>query len=126
MDREALFAWVMDAWGTEPEYPWGDNNAVLRHRENRKWYAAVLEVGRDKLGLAGDGMVDVVNVKCDPRLIGTLVTQPGFLRAYHMNKEKWISIRLDGAASADEIQMLLSMSYDLTGLKKRSSGRKEK
>lgn len=117
MNREELFAWVLDAYGTEPEYPWGDNNAVLRHRENRKWYAAVLEVGRDKLGLTGDGMVDVVNVKCDPRLIGSLVTQPGFHRAYHMNKEKWISIRLDGSAAPEEIQMLLSLSYDLTGVK---------
>lgn len=119
MNRGELLAWVLDAYGTEPEYPWGDNNMVLRHRENRKWYAAILEVGRDKLGLMGEGIVDVVNIKCDPRLIGSLVTQPGFHRAYHMNKEKWISIRLDGSVDAAEIQMLMSLSYDLTGVKRK-------
>lgn len=125
MDREELFAWVLTQFGVDREYPWGDNNAVLRHRENRKWFAAVLEVGRGKLGLTGEGLVDVVNVKCDPRLIGALVTQPGFHRAYHMNKEKWISIRLDGSVPAEEVRTLVSLSYDLTGLKP-SRGKREK
>lgn len=118
MDRDALMDWVRNDFGIEPEYPWADRNAVLRRRDNRKWFAAILEVRRDRLGLSGEEMVDAVNVKCDPRLIGTLVSQPGFHRAYHMNKEKWISIRLDGAASDDEIRMLVSLSYDLTGPKK--------
>ncbi len=117
MNREELFAWVLDTFGAEPEYPWGDRNAVLRHGGNRKWFAAILEVGRDKLGLSGEGMTDVVNVKCDPRLIATLISQEGFHRAYHMNKEKWLSIRLDGSAPRDEIETLVTMSYDLTGVK---------
>lgn len=119
MTHEELFAWVAGQYGIAPEYPWGDTNSVLRHRENRKWFAAVLEVGRDKLGLTGGGTVFVVNVKCDPRLIGSLLGQPGFHRAYHMNKEKWLSIRLDGSADADTIRSLVSMSYDLTGIQNR-------
>lgn len=119
MDRERLFSWVSSDFGIEPEYPWGDNNAVLRHRENRKWFAAVLEVGRDKLGLSGEGMVDVANVKCDPLLIGSLLTQPGFHRAYHMNKEKWLSIRLDGSVEESQVRLLVSLSYDLTSPKKK-------
>ena len=26
-------------YGTEPEYPWHDWNAVLRHNDNNKWYS---------------------------------------------------------------------------------------
>lgn len=122
MSREELFAWVSEQFGVEPEYPWGDTNAVLRHGSNRKWFAAVLEVGRDKLGLPGTGCVDVVNLKSDPRLIASLVTQPGYHRAYHMNKEKWVSIRLDGTVAAGEIRMLTELSYDMTGVKKRGRG----
>lgn len=117
MTREALLSWVPDCFGADWEYPWGDDNAVIRHRENRKWFAVILTVGRDKLGIPGDGTVDVVNVKCDPRLIGTLISQPGFHRAYHMNKEKWISIRLDGTVEEETVRMLITMSYDLTGQK---------
>lgn len=118
MSETELFAWVLEQWGIAPEYPWGDTeNAILRHRENRKWFAAVLTVGRDKLGLPGDEKVAVLNVKCDPLLIGSLLDQPGFHRAYHMNKEKWLSIRLDGTVPAQQIDFLLSLSYDLTGVR---------
>lgn len=118
MNAQELFDWVAAQWGILPEYPWGDNeNAILRHRENRKWFAAILAVRRDRLGLPENGTVKVLNIKCDPRMIGSLLDQPGFHRAYHMNKEKWISIRLDGSVCTDQLLFLLGLSYDLTGLK---------
>ena len=115
MTRQEVFAYVKQRYGTEPDYPWMDSNAVLRHADSKKWYAVILEVRRDKLGLDGDGMVDVLNVKCDPILIGSLRLKPGFHPAYHMNKDKWLTIRLDGSVSSAEIQDLLDLSYRLTG-----------
>ena len=82
MDREEIFQYVKARYGTEPDYPWHDDNAVLRHKENRKWYGLVMEVGRDKLGLKGSGRVDVINLKSDSALIGSLRTRPGFHPAY--------------------------------------------
>lgn len=114
MTRQEVFAYVKQRYGTEPDYPWMDINAVLRHADNKKWYAIILEVRRDKLGLDGDGMMDVLNVKCDPILIGSLRLKPGFHPAYHMNKDKWLTIRLDGSVSPAEIQDLLDLSYQLT------------
>ena len=87
---------------------------MLRHQPSRKWYAVILEVGRSKLGLSGEGTVDVVNVKCDPLLSGTLRQEPGIFPAYHMNKEKWISILLDGSVDAELMKSLLEMSHQLT------------
>lgn len=115
MDKQAVFDWVKQQYGTEPDYPWHDRKAVLRHKANNKWYAAVMEISRDKLGLNGDGMVDIINVKCDPVLIGSLRMQQGFHPAYHMNKEKWVTIRLDGSVAMAEITELIGLSYDLTG-----------
>lgn len=125
MNRQQVFSFVKQRYGTQPEYPWQDWNAVLRHGENQKWYGVILEVGRDKLGLEGDGQVDVLNVKCDPMTVGSLLAQDGFHRAYHMNKEKWISIRLDGSVEEGEIRSLLDYSYTLTG-PKRSPRKREK
>lgn len=119
MNRETFAAWVAEQFGIQQEYPWGDNNAVLRRTDNRKWFAAILEVDRSKLGLEGSGVTTVVNVKSDPRIIGSLLDQPGFHRAYHMNKEKWISIRLDGSVPEEQLQALVSMSYDLTATGKK-------
>lgn len=126
MDRQTVFEWIKRKYGTDPDYPWKDSNAVLRHRETKKWFALIMEVGRDKLGLPGEGTVDVMNVKCDPMLIGSLRTQPGFLPAYHMNKDQWISILLDGTAPEEEIKSLIAMSYELTNPKKKAAKMKRK
>ena len=92
MGRQEVFAWVKQQYGTEPDYPWQDGNAVLRHKRNRKWYGLVMEVGREKLGLTGYGTAEVINLKCNPDLIGSLRERPGFHPAYHMNKEHWLSL----------------------------------
>lgn len=120
MNREELFSWCRQQYGTEPDYPWADRNAVLRHRDTGKWYGAVLEVRRDRLGMQGEDSVDVLNVKCDPMLIGSLRMQPGFLPAYHMNKENWISILLDGAVSKEQIQNLTEISWQMTKKKRKN------
>lgn len=119
MNRQEIFQWVKRQYGTEPDYPWQDINAVLRHKKNKKWYGLLMRVDRGRLGLSDEGEVDVLNVKCDPELIGSLRTQPGFLPAYHMNKTQWISILLDGTVPEKEIRNLIDMSYGLTEPKKR-------
>ena len=73
---------------------------------------------RDRLGLPGSGTVDILNVKCDPALGGFLRTREGFHPAYHMNKEKWLTIRLDGSVPEEEIKNLIDLSYDLTAERK--------
>ena len=64
-----------------------------------------------------DGETDIVNIKCDPVLMGTLRGKPGFRPAYHMNKDKWITILLDGSAGREEITALVDMSFRMTETK---------
>lgn len=114
MTRQELFYWCRQQYGTVPDYPWNDKNAVLRHTDNNKWYGVVLEVDQRKLGLADADIVDILNVKCDPVMIGSLRMQSGFYPAYHMNKDKWISIMLDRPEADEIVKDLLSLSYELT------------
>lgn len=114
MDRKEFLNWIRETYNIEPDYPWNDWNAVLRHTNNRKWFGLILEVAENKLGLQGDKIVDVLNVKCDPVLIGNLRQRKGFFPAYHMNKDRWISILLDDSVSADEIKDLVDLSFKLT------------
>lgn len=114
MDRQDVFAWCKERYGTEPDYPWGDENAVLRHKGSGKWYGAVLSVKRGRLNLSGEGSADVLNVKSEPALIGALRTKEGFFPAYHMNKENWISILLEGERDNGEIWRLIELSYQMT------------
>ena len=119
MTRQQIFQWVKRRYGTDPDYPWADENAVLRHTESRKWYGLIMEIGRDKLGLDGEGTVDIMNLKCEPVLIGSLRGRDGFHPAYHMNKDQWVSVRLDGSVSEDELKNLIDLSFELTQKKTR-------
>lgn len=121
MRRNELEAFIMETYNAEADYPWrkSPNHAVFRHCSNRKWFALIMDVPKNKLGLQGEGLLDVVNLKCDPILIGSLREEPGFLPAYHMSKDHWITVSLDGSAPDDKIKMLLDMSYQATAPKVR-------
>ena len=41
----------------------------------------------------------------------------GVFPAYHMNKQHWISVVLNDSVDDDTVEMLLDMSYKLTGRK---------
>lgn len=115
MTREEILEYALSAFGAAPEYLWKryPDHCVLRHAGNRKWFAVLMETPKRSLGMEGEGRLTVLNVKCDPILKGSLLSRPGFLPAYHMNKEHWLSVLPDDAPE-DEITALLNMSFEMT------------
>ena len=111
-----LIKYISEFYSTDAEYPFSTypGHAVFRHRTNRKWFAVIMPITRDKLGLEGTDAIYVLNVKCDPILVGNLRKENGFFPAYHMNKTHWITISLDGTVDDEKIRFLLDLSYDLT------------
>ncbi len=81
--RESILAYGKEKYQSEAEYLWKDtpDAAVLRHRDNQKWYALVMKVSRTRLGLCEEGEVDILNVKCDPDMVMMLQGTKGFLPA---------------------------------------------
>ena len=73
----------------------------------------------EKLGLPSGEALDIMDIKCDTIMIGSLLSTEGFFPAYHMNKNHWISIVLDGSVSDDQIIPLLELSYDSVAPKRR-------
>lgn len=114
LKREEIYEYVKKQYGTVPEYLWKESpeSAVLRHK-NGKWYAVLMQVEKSRLGLDGNTKIDIINVKCDPDMVGLLTQTYGFLPGYHMNKKYWITMLLDGTVSEAKILDFLDMSYDL-------------
>ncbi len=119
MNREKLDKHINDFYGAQAEIPWPKypNHAVYRHKSNKKWFAVIMQLSKEKIGISQEGSVNVVNLKCDPMLIGSLLLEDGIHKGYHMNKKYWITVRLDGSVEWDKIEMLLKISYDLTDKK---------
>ena len=125
--RDEILRWATEQYGTEPERLWAayPDYEVLRRADSGKWYALFADVPRAKLGLDGEGRVDILNVKCDSRMIGSPLSEPGFRSAYHMSRGNWVTILLDGTVKPEQIFPLLEMSYELVApkiRKRRKSG----
>lgn len=119
MKRGEWKEYIAGTYGVELDFPWArfPNHMVFRHEQNRKWFALLMSIPGSKLGIPGDQTVDILNLKCDPLLTGSLRREPGFYPAYHMNKETWITAALDGSAEEERIKQLLHMSFYLTAPK---------
>lgn len=118
---------VREGYGIEPEFLWrASENAAFRHRDDKRWFGVLLmHTPYRRLGLACEGSTDVLDVKCDPLLIGSLLDGRGILPGYHMNKEHWISILLDGSVPMEKIVFLLDASYDITLKKEKKRSKKQ-
>lgn len=118
--RDDVFAWAKKKYGTAPEHLWRryPGYAVLRHRDDQKWFALLMDVPGRRLGLDRDDSTDILNVKLrDPLLADFLAQQPGFLRGYHISRGNWVSILLDGTVPLGEVCRWLDESYLATASK---------
>ena len=55
MKRNELEAFIMETYNAVADYPWrkSPNHEVFRHCSNRKWFALIMDVPKNKLGLQG-------------------------------------------------------------------------
>ena len=99
------------------DYPFCEDDwTVMRHRDSRKMFAAIY-LRQGNLW---------INVKAEPGW-GEFWrnTFAAVVPAYHMNKQHWISIILDGSMEDEDILRLLHESFELTKTKPRKKKKQE-
>lgn len=95
------------AWNKFPEY------GIFRNSNNDKWYGLIMNINRGKID-KGSEEVEILNVKLDEEEIKILLNRKGFYKAYHMNKENWITILLDDTIKDEEIMTYIVKSHKFT------------
>ena len=120
MTKQSFFSHCLSTYGTSPDYPFDEDfeTAVLRHGDNRKWYAIMLKVSRRKFGFDSDEVIYIVNLKLPTEMFGSFGTDDGVYPAYHMNKLHWISVLLPDAPD-DVVQFLVNVSFEATKSKQK-------
>jgi predicted DNA-binding protein (MmcQ/YjbR family) len=106
---ETIRDYCLQKKGTTAEHPFGPETMVFK-------------VMGKMFALCSPGNTPLaINLKCDPELAITLrshyaAVQPG----YHMNKEHWNTVTLDGSLPDDEVLGMIDHSYELVvkGLRK--------
>lgn len=124
--RERIIQHIQKHLGIEPDNPWKSypNCAAFRLPTSRKWFAIIMEIPRNRLGLNGYENVDVIDLKCGSTMVGSLLAQDGFLPAYYMSKGTWISVLLDGTVPDEQIIPLVELSYNNMTPKDKSPGQR--
>ncbi len=116
-----VIEFIKKKYGTSPEFPWKKypNFAVFRHSNTSKWYAVLMVLKKDKLGLDSYEDCEVINLRSTPDMIEKIIDSKNYFNAYHMNKKYWISVLLNGDIVDKEIREAISQSYKLTSKSKR-------
>ena len=120
MTKQQFFSHCLSTYTTSPDYPFDEDfeTAVLRHANNRKWYAIVMRVSRRKFGFDSDEVIDVVNLKLPTEMFGSFGASDGVYPAYHMNKLHWVSVLLPDSPD-DIVEFLLNVSFEATKSKSK-------
>lgn len=108
--REEVIEFCLTLNEAYEDKPFRDPNwTVIRHRANRKVFAWIFE---------REGHI-WINVKCDPQWRDFWRDAfASVLPAYHLNKEHWNSVILDGSVPEDDLKRMIEESYELTRPKK--------
>mgnify|MGYP003292511027 CR=1 FL=1 len=109
---------IKSEYGVSPEFLWPDRYpgyAVFRHNDNKKWFALVATIAATSLGLKDDRQIDVINLKFDKNQTYDFAeTSDHIFPAYHMNKNNWITIWLDGTLPDKLVLELIQKSFLLS------------
>lgn len=109
---------IKTEYGANPEFLWPDRYpgyAVFRHDNNKKWFALVATISSKSLGLKEDKAIDVINLKFDKNQTYDFAeTSDHIFPAYHMNKNNWITVVLDGELSDELVFGLVQKSFLLS------------
>lgn len=120
MTLQELHEYMASYYGAESDHPIKEEHSitVFMRPDNKKWFAATKNIGCKSLGIDRAGRIDILNVKLDPRVVATLRVREGFMPAWYMNQNSWVTILLDGSVADEEIREYLDMAYALAGDKR--------
>lgn len=112
---DELVNYIKEKYDVEPEHPWrkSPKNMTFKDKESGKWFALVMPIKGKNLGLDGKDELYIMNVKSDPEVIGFLSQMEGYMPGYHMNKQHWLTVFLDGTVSKKQVFCRLDESYQL-------------
>ena len=110
-----VIRYIKEKYQHKLEYLWQKfpENAIVRRADNHKWYVVLLTVEKNKIGLEGNGKVEIIDLRIDPEKLTKIVDGQRFFSGYHMNKKHWMTICLDGSVDLRDIFNYIDDSYIL-------------
>ena len=111
-----IIKYVKQKYGDELEFLWEkfDDTAILRNKQNNKWYAAFMIISENKLGIKSDKKIEVIDLRYQKENTEEIIDYKKIYPGYHMNKKSWITIKLDNSMDIENICEFIDNSYKLS------------
>jgi len=96
------------------EYCMAKKGAIKEFKPD--WEATLYRVGGKIFALVGEdnNMKSIISLKCDPMEAQLLRSQHrDIVPGYHLNKEHWNSVFLNGSVPEGALKHMIDMSYEL-------------
>lgn len=106
MNSAELAAYCLSKKGAREDYPFGPEPLVVK-------------VGSKMFALLSGGSEEAsISLKCDPETAYLLRQQYAAVKpGYHLNKQHWNTVQIDGTMSDDVIREMIDDSYALVARK---------
>ena len=110
-----IIKYIKEKYNDDLEFLWEkfDNDAIWRNKKNNKWYGAILTVKESKISGGSDQLIEVLDLRYQKEDINSIVDKVKIFPGYHMNKNSWITIKLDNSIKNEKIFKLIDNSYNL-------------
>ena len=111
-----LIKYIKNKYNDDLEYLWKNfpNDAIWRNKENNKWYGLLMIIEGNKLGIESNKLIEIIDLRYQKEKINEIIDDKNILRGYHMNKNSWITIKLDESVEIKKIYELIDNSYELS------------
>jgi predicted DNA-binding protein (MmcQ/YjbR family) len=111
-----IINYINDKYHDDIEYLWEKtpDSGIFRNKKNNKWYAAILSVKEDRVGGLTDNIIMVIDLMYYKGETFDIVDNKNIYPGYHMNKNSWITIRLDNSVDNSFIYKYIDISYELS------------
>ena len=111
--------YVKEKYGDELEFLWEkfDNNAIWRNKKNNKWYGLILTIPENKLGFDSEYEIEIIDLRYEKDKVNEVVDNVNIFKGYHMNKNSWITIKLDYSLDNKSLFKFIDDSYELSLIK---------
>ena len=111
-----IINYIKKKYDDELEFLWEkfDDNAIWRNKQNNKWYALLLTVSKNKLGIESGDIIEIIDLRYQKEKIEEIIDNKNIFPGYHMNKKSWITIKLDNSVDTKQIYKLIDNSYKIS------------
>lgn len=119
---EDLIQYMKEKYNAFVEQPWAKypENITFKDPDVMKWFALIMPVERNKVAplwnrdvSESSDQVYIINVKAEQYFIGMISQNYGYMPGYHMNKQHWLTILVDGTVPTEQILDRIDDSYEL-------------